>query len=388
MTHRFLFYNCFLMPGLQLDVGPRGLAQLGLGLAQIGLLLGQRLARGPGKPLQLSPTLGRLDPGLSGGPTVGIAAASEFKRRATEIGAMVAREYDIAALCEVFTPPTRRLLLDAAHSPGRPLQHAAGPPAGSGLSRVDSGLLTLCVGQGRRLVGHRRAPFSHHGDLLREGDAWATKGMLCCEIDLGPGTLELYSAHMLAGNDLLASERPLLRRRFPRLPHERLVALRLAQLDDLLRFYDQHHDPRNLAMMVGDFNLAATDPLSHDGLVHRMSARGFMDAWALGAGRHPGNRGDTCASSGGGLSSRLERLGPVDERGCLREDLPAPQPTKRLDYIFVQQPDPAHDFALEVGPVRRRVFPRAPGRAGGERYLSDHVGLEVTLTASAGTPRA
>ena len=64
----------------------------------------------------------------------------------------------------------------------------------------------------------------------------------------------------------------------------------------------------------------------------------------------------------------------------------------RIDYVFVADPVASHSFYLDVSRVRRRPFPR-PGRdtdvfyenhedEEGPNFLSDHLGLELTVVAS------
>ena len=400
-THRLLSYNTFLMPGAQLALGLAGPARLALVMAQAGLFLGQSLGRvqprrlleelgrghaqldlAPPGETRFSPLLGRLDPGAHGHRTLDVMAKAGRHRRAIEIARWVAQEYDLAALSEVFTPFTRQQMLRALEASGRPHDHAAGPPRDPGVGRLDSGLFNLCLGSGRRLVRATWSPFKSQGDPLRDGDAWATKGVLLVEVDLGPGTLELYSTHLVSGNDLLASRRRVLRLAWPRLSPPQLLALRLSQVDDLLAFYRARHDPRNVAMVVGDFNLSAQDPPCLEALVGRMAAENLRDVWPHPGRRRPPPRGDTHATGGGGRSSRLEWLGPTDPRGYLDDRLPSPRPVDRIDYIFVEDPAAQHTFNLDLTRIRRRVFARKPRKPGGERFLSDHVGLETTLIAS------
>ena len=397
-THRFLSYNTFLVPGLQIGAGLAGATRLALVAAQLGLLAGGRVARirprdllgelgaggqapHPPRDSRLSPLLGRLDPGAGGERTLDLVGKASRRIRAVEIARLLASEYDLAALCEVFTSATRGQMLQAMKG-ARQVADAAGPPRGSGVGRVGSGLLSVCLGQGRRLVRAAWRPFTRHGDPLREGDAWATKGVLLLEVDLGPGRLELFSTHLLAGNDLLASRRRLLRLASPLLSDAQLLALRLSQVDDLLAFYREQHNPQNVAMVVGDFNLSAQDPDTHAALQERMASAKLRDAWPHPGWAGPEPRGDTHATGGGGRSSRLNWLGEPDRDGYLDDRVPSPRPTDRIDYIFVEEPTAAHTFNLDLTRIRRRAFPREPRGQGGERYLSDHVGLDTTLIAS------
>ena len=411
-THRLLSYNAFLMPGAQLRLGLAGPARLALVMAQVGLFMGHSLSRVrpgqllaemsrarsphsglPPKEMHFSALLGHLDPGAHGRRTLDLMTKASRHRRAVEIAQRVVPEYDLVALCEAFTPFTRQQMLQTAEAQGRRLEHAAGPPRDPGVGRLGGGLFSLCMGGGRRLMRAAWSPFKKQGDPLRDGDAWATKGVLLVEVDLGPGVVELYSTHLFSGNDLLASRRRVLRLAWPRLSSDQLLALRLSQVDDLLAFYRAQHDPRNVALVVGDFNLSAQEPECLEALVSRMARVNLRDAWPYPGRRRPPPRGDTHATGGGGRSSRLEWLGPTDAGGYLDDGVPSPRPVDRIDYIFVEDPSPRHTFNLDLTRIRRRTFPREPRKPGGERYLSDHVGLETTLIASplsdtTGTPHA
>jgi hypothetical protein len=54
----------------------------------------------------------------------------------------------------------------------------------------------------------------------------------------------------------------------------------------------------------------------------------------------------------------------------------------RIDYLFVQRPLPEHTFRLDVSRIRRRPFQRPLGPGDSQPFLSDHLGLEVTLFIS------
>jgi hypothetical protein len=63
----------------------------------------------------------------------------------------------------------------------------------------------------------------------------------------------------------------------------------------------------------------------------------------------------------------------------------------RVDFVFVEAPQPTHLFDLDLSRLRRRTFGRAdavalvqPVENDREYYLSDHLALDVLLIA---TPR-
>jgi hypothetical protein len=73
-----------------------------------------------------------------------------------------------------------------------------------------------------------------------------------------------------------------------------------------------------------------------------------------------------------------------DEKHFCEETLP--KGVGRFDYIFVENPTAEHRYYLEVSRLLRRPFPLFLDNSNhdikGEKYLSDHLALEVTLFCS------
>lgn len=302
---------------------------------------------------------------------VDLAAGRASAARARELGPAIAGRYDVAALCEVFHERERRAVL--AGWPGAAVDHAVGPGRRAPLLGASSGLLTIV--DGPRITRTATHEFRHRGVLWRDADPLAAKGVLLAEIDAGAaGNLEVYSTHLMAGNDFL-------KRRDG--AYGSITAVRHRQVDEVVEFVGQCHRPENVALLVGDFNLVAAHsdeaPPAHvyGGLRDRLDRAGFDDVWA-GHGSGPGytycDRGhpaDAC------------RLDPVAPELCAEPAAPpAGKGAKRIDYAWLQRPDPAHRARVTVRSVRRRSFPRSPGAEGYGRvpHLSDHLGLHLELS--------
>jgi endonuclease/exonuclease/phosphatase family metal-dependent hydrolase len=307
---------------------------------------------------------------LPGGVDVGGKPA--VRERASEIGRMLAGGYDVAALCEVFSRTEREAILSGwSSSP----EVAVGPvDRRRPPFRKSSGLVT--ISDGYRIMRTDRHAFAARGSVWRDTDALSTKGALLAEIDLGagPGRLEVYSTHLIMGNDLVKR---------PGSVYHANAAVRFDQVDELLDFVERTHDSANAALVVGDFNIPAYDPLEsaspssdYERLRTRFDAAGFDDLWRIhGVGpgytyglRHAG--AEICRPDPESPELCAEPAEPVGHRR------PA-----RIDYAFLLRPDERQRVEIEVKAFRRRAFPRDPTSEGFDDlgFLSDHLGLHLEL---------
>lgn len=320
------------------------------------------------------------------------AAKPQLDIRAVEIGRTIAQDYNVVALCEVFSPERRSRLSAAAGevTPSNVLRgNASGPSVGDDpMVFADSGLQTLTFGA--RITNTVSRAFETKGDNKRDADAWSNKGVLLTVVDVGFGKLEIYSTHLISGGDLLCTmveDVPLLNQVFPPLSDEQRIKIQLAQLEEVKAFYRQHHVKSNIALIVGDLNINAHDNQRNEyrRLVSSLKEIGMLDLWPYYRYReNPGvadlkrvPRGDTHASGNNNLNSELNRICVPDGKYA-DEHAAVQDPTNRIDYIFVQEPNSDHTFTLDLGRIRRRPFQR-PAGSSGQQYLSDHVGLDVTL---------
>lgn len=283
----------------------------------------------------------------------------ELRARAKDIGRTIGREgYDVACLCEVFGPEEVGLIRDRVDDYGEPAwEEAFGPP--DSFWHTSGGLYGLVGGDDRDLVGSAQETYSDGG---AGADEWANKGWLRMEIDLGPGTLDVFLTHANAsrGSTNVSDRKQQLR-----------------ELTDAIA-QRQRDCPGHVTMAVGDFNVYSEDD-EYEWFLERMAETcSLRDAWLTSGGKAGATRAFSHCS-----------FGPPD---CACDDYESTDYGKnRLDYVFVQDPHPEHDFQLDIGRVRRRPFPRAapcgdvdPADLADDEYdyVSDHLGLDVELFAS------
>jgi hypothetical protein len=362
VTIKFLWYNTFLLPGFDIPAG----TFVG---AVVGFVGGA--------------ILGRIFDGL-GITTITIGEKPALELRALEIGTALRQDgYDLAALCEAFNTRERELILEAWPAAEKPFV-AEGPDNSGKAIVASSGLFT--IGSESRISHlYQRHTFTERGNRYRDADAWANKGVLLTEVDLGFGQarLEVYSTHLFAGGGI------------PNLPdvdelgldqelsEEERLRIKLAQVDELVEVVRRYHRPNNVALIVGDFNTDADNPDAYGSLIDKMHSLDMEDIWAMRNG------------TVGYTSSDPSELGPsrfsvLDADGRYCNDFDTPQDSAggrvggRIDYVFVERQKPEHGFLLDVTRPRRRLFPRLQGAPDFDKiqFMSDHVGLEVTLMAT------
>lgn len=318
----------------------------------------------------------RLVPGGPPLPPVGDLAAPAAALRARQIGEALAGNYDVAAFAEAFEPAERSLLLEAWSAEGA-VESAVGPsrsfPPRGPAAFATSGLLT--VTDHLPIVRRAAMVFETRGSRVHDADAWANKGALLVELDPGVGgaRLEVVSTHLIWGTGLIGGSRA----RDPRRRHE----LRMAQVDELVRFIEGHHRRENGLVLVGDFNVPAHDPTApggpqrwYDDLCERLAPLGLVDTWAeAGIGLGP-----TC-----GAATDPFDEDDADAPGMLRDDLKATlgEGRERIDYVFVRRATTSGELAVSFDRPRRRAFRRQPGSDAYDKLprLSDHLALSVNL---------
>lgn len=307
-----------------------------------------------------------------------VHSAPAVDARAHELGPRLAGRYDVAALSEVFDLGERHAVVSGWRRAQPRRRHhrlrvAVGPPLLRRLPLLKtSGLFTLV--DGPALVRTATHLYRTRGHRFLDSDAWAHKGALMVEVDVGrSANLEVFSTHLIAGGDLL-------------LPRERghrsaVGDFRQAQAHELLDFVRRSHRPGNATLLVGDFNIDALDPSpAYADLAGAMDDAGYDDLW-VEHGVGPGWTSDLLR-----LPAELVVPDPVNPDLCLDEvpsDAPADERAGgRIDHAWLRRPRDGDEVRVEVRAVRRAAFARPEGAEGGDElaYLSDHLGLHLELT--------
>jgi len=376
-----LFYNTWLLPGVTLETYCQAIKKR----------LKTELARIAEKPIR--------------------------QVRAQEIAeSLVANEYDIVALAEVFDLEIINLITNIVSEDVDQLSQELGPePDGVissvsvgaevlgllpipglleilgascppffsrriGAEPINSGLMTL--GINRTLSNPMSMIYENRGNPLKDADYWSSKGVLRVEIPTSVGIIELYSTHNHAGGGLDVTGSPSVEDR---------NTVRRSQYQALREFIEESRDPRNICVVVGDFNrngMDLSDDPEYQFLISEMGHVGLEDLWVSRA-RDEFNKPNpqpTVLRRNNPLGWYREEVCRLDGSYC--DDLAVPETFEteqrpgRIDYIFVEQQTAEHSFILDVTRPRRVPFSKDPITEGIE-HLSDHVGLELTLIASA-----
>lgn len=406
---RFLSYNTYLLQGLQPPFGkwideiegwdalawfdiPFGGALLTLlGLTSLPNIAIAEILRLAGyTPSKVVEKITGID--LNG---FRIKPKPALEARASELPRVLAT-YDICCLCEVMTQESRERILQGLQSlGGQQWQQAAGPDDSGAWTLAGSGLYFLT--KNRPIIKSERIIYSQRGEKRRDTDAWANKGAMLNVIDLGFGQLEVFQTHFYYGGDLPevrvpGVDIPII---YEPTADERMQ-VRRDELRELAGFYHQHHQPQNVAIITGDFNMSGANIRDYADIRHTMDGLNMRDLWTWDVYNYSPSKGYTCRFTDGDPSqwhrdfSHVCTLVPGQPNGhdplanyC--EDLSSEATPRsgvgRYDYIFVENPTQSHAYTLEVSRMARRPFPRIR-ESDSESYLSDHLGLDIVLYIS------
>lgn len=376
---RLLWYNTFLLHGVDISLA----------------------CRGPGER-RASPNYWEAT----------FEAKPALTERANEIGARLARaEYDVIALCEIFDDSLRDRILGAWRSTEHEIQFEQGPPshgpvhlpAGRFLdllplppesadvtcpvplteltltgTRANSGLLTIAID--RELSGTQARDYDASGDPLQDADFYSAKGVLKTTVELDIGQINLYSTHMNAGGGFPWSKDA----KSNREERNRRRDIKETQVGEFVNFVGevQEDEKEAVAVAVGDFNINGTPPDNQNyvrRLKQKMAEIDMEDLWILRSKDNAGNV--TAGPTSVELSDEKggERICDLADSDFLCNDLTPPMDDKsRIDYIFLQKQNPRHGIVVDVTRPRRVLF-RRPDATENLAYMSDHLGMEVTL---------
>jgi hypothetical protein len=353
------------------------------------------------KTLNLTPTSVLAALGVSLPAGLGAKPALDF--RARTIGAVLASmRYEIVACCEVWEQPQIETL--AEHVMAGPFQYTM-HPEGTGVILPPFKL----SGDGLRVFVRTKFPsanggptaFDEQGERLRDADAWANKGYLRTSIDLGASRIELFSLHTLSGGqvDLVDGDKT------PEQKESDFHQIKMAQVAQVLQHIAAVRpgmSPSTVCVIVGDLNIdflaaphhvgetgaeAGVGSAFYEDLRVTMDAAGFTDAWPMW--NEPAAERATASGEANvkhtDISCALMSL-PNDPAAICD-----PKNSQHgsaefgrgsgFDYIFVDKALPAQGFRVDLSRVLRRPFPLQPAEEGME-FLSDHMGLEITLVVS------
>lgn len=311
----------------------------------------------------LAPRLGRRGPRI---PDLGGWFGPDVEARAPLVAAAVRDRFDVVAMSEVFERDEQ-----AAVAAGWPAATFVPGPSARRPKLQSSGLATFVAPQ-VELLRTEQLAYRAGGDL-RDSDTYATKGALLTTVRVRADlpAVDLISTHLFAGGDLLP---------IPGANDDaRHHLVRMAQVDELLRFATEVHDPDHVLLVVGDLNVPAHDPdprlarpdERYRDLAARFEAAGLRDVWA----DHGVGTGRTCS-----FGSPADLPADPDEPDAVA-DLEGDAESisgERIDYLWLGVPDALAE-RVEVGRPRRWAFPERPARGGRGGSLSDHLALSVPL---------
>jgi hypothetical protein len=357
--------------------------------------------------------------------TINFSAKPDIPERAFEIG-REAVNYDIFSLVEVWDDSSKNKVLAFGderlkNTPNLKLYQGScftgpGLPVAGSWKQFGSGLLVvapqLSASDGGTSVyepdgvNRKMAGGCDFGALV-DTDRFANKGVQLTVIDLVMGKLDLYSTHLYSGGDGLNLPGML-----GKPTDEEKDKIKVAQVWRLVDFISSTHDPSHVAMIAGDFNIAANKAIytTFANALSQVMCRDFKpttfdDLWVNPAyddilstlkdqGRtnrdDPSDHGDghTDFSNVCAFKAPGSTVTPGNGQDFYCDDSRPDTGTagERIDYIFLERPRFSHEFMLDVSRIRRRAFKRV--QPGTVAYLSDHLGLEVTLLPSPikGTP--
>jgi endonuclease/exonuclease/phosphatase family metal-dependent hydrolase len=351
-------------------------------------------------------------------PDLRITAKPALHGRAAEIGRRIFSEYDFAALYEVMQDKQRDEIL-AAWGPAPPDSHFAGTLTSlfaiSKKFRIGrkEGKTYISKGKGTRIrlilvpvpgIGLVPLPTPDTGvgvgvaiDLSLDSDFYAHKGVLLTEILTPLGAIEVFSTHLFFGGgvgktaeDIINVLTPFEQHISESTPAERFETQK-NELNEMLAFYRVHHRPQNVAIFCGDLNIDGSEPAHFNVLKNLLASINMKDVWAEGPFPNNLKGGQTSRNDDddtkpderdfANICTGLAANGDYCDDSRPPNHRPPPDAVGRFDYLFVENPQPSHNYNLDLTRVRRRQFHWSQP-ADGQFFLSDHLGLETTLLIS------
>jgi len=333
-------------------------------------------------------------------PDLRITAKPALHGRAAEIGRRIFSEYDFAALYEVMQEKQRDEILAAWGS--------------TAPDNLFGGILTSVFAISKKFrIGRKESrTYGSKGkvtgvdvipgigpaiDVSLDSDFYADKGVILTEILTPLGPVEVFSTHLFFGGgfgetaeDLVNAATPFEQHISESTPAERFETQK-NELNEMLAFYRAHHRAQNVAIFCGDLNIDGSDPAHFNELKNLLGSIGMKDVWAdgpfannLAGGQTSRNDDDDTKPDErdfANICTGLAANGDYCDDTRPPNHPPPPDAVGRFDYLFVENPQPSHNYNLDLTRVRRRQFGWGQP-ADGQFFLSDHLGLETTLLLS------
>jgi hypothetical protein len=306
----------------------------------------------------------------------------------------IEKSYQIMALCEVWRQVSQdRIANNLGHTGYSYVSGsgvANGKLNGSGLLQI----IQLFKVIENETVSH---VYSTCGDEYGDSDYWASKGVLLTRIRIKDGNppweIDLFSTHLHWGGELLGE---FIENMEP--TWEARVQVRQAQIRELVTFIRLHHNPRNVAILTGDFNISANDTRTfpflencneYVNLVQQLQTLNLYDQWTDWpyvdwnvAKAKPDWKCSSGRTDGKDWDNYKDYAGPIYIRDPVKDSSEAECP--RYDHIFIERPTTEHSFMLDISRIQRRHFKR-DGQNHEIAMLSDHLGLDAMLFFSPNT---
>jgi endonuclease/exonuclease/phosphatase family metal-dependent hydrolase len=333
-------------------------------------------------------------------PDLRITAKPALHGRAAEIGRRIFSEYDFAALYEVMQDKQRDEIL-AAWGPAQPDNFFGGTLtslfAVSKKFRIGRKESKTYISKGK-VTGVDVVPgIGPSIDISLDSDFYAKKGVVLTEIQAPFGVIEVFMTHLFFGGgfgktaeDLINAATPFEQHISESTPAERFETQK-NELNEMLAFYRAHHRPQNVAIFCGDLNIDGSEPAHFNVLKNLLASINMKDVWAEGPFPNNLKGGQTSRNDDddtkpderdfANICTGLAANGDYCDDSRPPNHRPPPDAVGRFDYLFVENPQPSHNYNLDLTRVRRRQFHWSQP-ADGQFFLSDHLGLETTLLIS------
>lgn len=303
--------------------------------------------------------------------------------RSPKIGQIVHDNFDVACLYEIFTDDVWEIVKKSW-------------PATVQYNRGETDSDVICIIQKGKVVEKAFHAFESKG-IVTDSDWLAAKGVLFTKIDTGFGLIEVFCTHLFFGGGFIGDGSSSTER----------TEVKIAETKELLAFYHGHHQDQNVALIVGDFNIDANANLNrlpyknnplfpysveeynreYKALKALMAENNFYDLWLWDIYKRQPNTGYTTRYTDDDLDKDFATCKGITGDYCVDSQINEPKRHNlgegRLDYVFIQKPEKAHAFNLDVTIPKRKAFKQLTKKGDEyENFLSDHLGLSFDLIVS------